>query len=315
MYDKLKLWLNSEDIEGGLSFVASLLSNATEQIDRQTGETKVFGALEGLKVSIFGSGVSIIGSLSKYFYPNSIYPLNRATSKEALEKLSDTLHFNIGIAKVTGLEFGTVLLLTQPIAEYLKLMGQMPYPLHRCQFEPKTLYYRTGNKQQPLVYAYYDKVAEAKADGLKVPVGLEGQNLLKYEIRLNGRLPKQLNVPEVKASTLTEKGFYRRMVQRWGNDYFKVTKRMQNKTNGIEKIETVSDACNVFVARLIATADNDVIYNFIDELKGNKTFKYRTDYCRLKHKLEQLASKASVEQTDELVKELDNAIKNAVAYY
>lgn len=314
MYDKLKLWIDRTDIEGAFSSIPDYLTKATEQTDRQTGETKVFGSLEGLKVSVYCSGVSVIGSLSKYYYPNNIYPLDRHTTKEALVKLSDGLHADVTKANVTGIEFGTVLLLSHSVPEYLQRLGEMPYPLHRYHFEPETLYYRTKSKQQPVTYAFYDKIAEAKQDGLQIPVGFEGQNLLKYEIRLNRRLPKQLNVPEVKASTLYEKSFYKMLMQRWQHDYFSIKKQQQIKTDVMDKIQTVTDAYNVFVARLMAASNKDAVAGFIEELKENKVFKNRSDYNRLKNKLQEVASKAGLMVSDELIKELDDAIKNTGAY-
>lgn len=314
MYDKLKLWIDRTDIGGAFSFIPDYLTKATEQTDRQTGETKVFGCLEGLKVSVFCSGVSVIGSLSKYYYPNNIYPLDRHTAKEAIAKLSDALHADVSKANVTGLEFGTVLLLSHSVTEYLQRLGEMPYPLHRYHFEPETLYYRTNNKQQPVTYAFYDKIKEAKQDGLQIPVGFEGQNLLKYEIRLNRRLPKQLNVPEVKASTLYNRAFYKMLMQRWQDDYFSIKKQQQVKTDVMDKIQTVTDAYNVFVARLMAASNKDAVAGYIEELKENKVFKNRSDYNRLKNKIQEVASKAGLMVSDELIKELDDAIKNTGAY-
>lgn len=314
MYDKLKLWIDRTDIEGAFSSIPNYLTKATEQTDMQTGETKVYGSLEGLKVSVYCGGVSVIGSLSKYYYPNNIYPLDRHTTKEALEKLSDNLHADVSKANVTGLEFGTVLLLSHSVPEYLQRLGEMPYPLHRYHFEPETLYYKRKNKQQPVTYAFYDKIAEAKHNGLQIPVGLEGQNLLKYEIRLNRRLPKQLNVPEVKASTLYDKSFYRMLMQRWQQGYFSIKKQQQIKTDVMDKIQTVTDAYNVFVARLLAASNKDAVAGFLEELKENKVFKNRSDYNRLKNKIQEVSSKAGLMASDELIKELDDAVKNTGAY-
>lgn len=67
MYDKLKLWAARTRATPGIT---KFLDNAKDQIDHATGEVITFGSLEGLKVSIFTGGISIIGSLSKYLYPN-----------------------------------------------------------------------------------------------------------------------------------------------------------------------------------------------------------------------------------------------------
>ena len=170
MYDKVKLWINREDMAGDFSVIPNLLTKATEQTDRETGEFKIFGSLDTLKVSVFCSGISIIGSLSKYYYPNSIYPLDRQTTKQAITKLSDALQCDMTKANVTGLEFGTVLLLSHPVHEYFAHLGAMPYPFKRYHFEPGTLYYRTGSKEQPVTYAFYDKILEAKKSVLSIPM-------------------------------------------------------------------------------------------------------------------------------------------------
>ena len=227
MYDKLKLWAaRTRDTPD----ITKFLDRAKEQIDHDTGEITTFGSLEGLKISIFTGGISIIGSLSKYLYPNNIYPLDRHSTAEAVEKLSDNLHLNISDAKVTGLEFGTQFVMRHKPEDYLRRLGDMPR-LQRYHFDVGTLYYKPRGRQKPKVYAFYDKKADAAAKGMVLPVGFEDANLLKYEMRLNGRLPQQIGVPEVTASTLSESGFYRLMVKRYQDSYFAISKLNQVKTD------------------------------------------------------------------------------------
>ena len=313
MYDKVKLWLDRSSVSGEFSTIADNLSKAVEQTDRQTGETKVFGSLEGLKVSIYANGISIIGSLPKYLYASNVYPLDRHTTKEALTKMSDTLHTDVSRADVTGLEFGTVLLLSHRVESYLQRFGETP-KLQRVHFEDGTLYYRSKSRLQPKTLAFYDKVAECKHGGVEMPTGLEGQNLLKYELRLNRRLPKQLNVREVKAATLTDREFYKALMQRWQNAYFSISKQKQVKTDVMSEIKTVSDAFNVFVARLISQSDQSQSRGFLDELKEAGVFGDRKNYTRLKKKINEVATKADITISDELIKELDNEIRNCGAY-
>ena len=314
MYDKVKFWINREDMAGTFSAIPCLLTKATEQTDRETGEFKIFGSLDTLKVSVFCSGISIIGSLSKYYYPNTVYPLDRCTTKQAIDKLADALHFDMRKANVTGLEFGTVLLLSHPVSEYLGRLGAMPYPFHRYHFDPCTLYYRTRSREQPVTYAFYDKILEARKSGLSIPAGFESQNLLKYEIRFNRRLPKQLNVSEVKASTLTDKDFYKMLLENWKESYFQIDRQKKIKTDIMCEVQTVSDAYNVFVARLLAGTNKSVVEDFLQELKGSKVFRNRSDYSRLKNKIRDVSNKAGLVVSDELVKELDDAVKNAAAF-
>ena len=314
MYDKVNFWVDRSDMSEVFSTIPNLLTRAKEQTDRDTGEIRVFGCLDGLKVSIFCGGVSVKGSLSKFYYPNTVYPLDRCTTKQAIDKLSDALHFDMSKANISGLEFGTVLLLSHPVSEYLGYLGTMPYPFKRYHFEPCTLYYRTGSKEQPVTYAFYDKILEAKKSGLSIPMGFEGQNLLKYEMRFNRRLPKQLNVSEVKASTLTDKAFYKMLLERWQKSYFNIDRQTKIKMDIMCEIQTVSNAYNVFVARLLAGTNKSVVEDFLQELKGSKVFRNRSDYNRLRNKIREVSNKAGLMESNELVRELDDAVKNAAAF-
>ena len=310
MYDKLKLWAaRTRDTPG----ITKFLDRAKEQIDHDTGEITTFGSLEGLKISIFTGGISIIGSLSKYLYPNNIYPLDRHSTAEAVEKLSDNLHLNISDAKVTGLEFGTQFVMRHKPEDYLRRLGDMPR-LQRYHFEVGTLYYKPKGKQQPKVFAFYDKKADAAVKGMILPDGFSDVNLLKYEMRYNQRLSQQLGVAEVTASTLSEKEFYRQMVRRYQDSYFSISKQKQVKTNVMNEIKTVSDAYDVLVARLISQSDQTQITAFLEELKEAKIFEDRKSYSRLKKKIQEVATKADISVSDELVRELDNEIKNIGAY-
>ena len=313
MYDKVKLWIDRAVVGEQFSTMVNYLDQAKEQTDLKTGEVKTFGSLEGLKVSIFIGGLSVVGSLPKYLYGSNVYPLDRHTTAQAIAKLSDALHLQADEASVTGVEFGTNFLMMHQVQDYLTKLGNMPR-LNRYHFEPSTLYYKGTSKLQPKTFVFYDKLADARAKGMDYPEALKGANLLKYEMRLNGRLPQQLGVPEVKASTLYQTPFYRMMVKRYQDSYFSITKLNQLKTNVMSEIKTVTDAFNVFVARLISQTDQTQIGGFLYELKEAGVFDDRKNYSRLKKKIQEVATKANITVSDELMRELDNEIRNCGAY-
>lgn len=313
MYDKVKLWIDRAIVGEQYPIIATYLDRAKQEVDLQTGEVKIFGCLDGLKVTIHIGGLSVVGSLAKYLHGSNIYPLDRHTTAQAIEKISDALHLQAENAKVTGLEFGTNYLMTHQVSNYLERLGDMPR-LGRYHFEPSTLYYKGTGKTQPKVIAFYDKMADAEAKGMEYPDNLIGANLLRYEMRINGRLSQQLKVPEVKASTLYQKPFYRMMVKRYQDSYFSISKMNQIKTDIMSEIKTVSDAFDVFVARLISQTDQTQIGGFLDELKGAGVFNDRKNYTRLKKKIQDVATKANITVSDELMRELDNEIRNCGAY-
>ena len=313
MYDKVKFWIDRAIIGEQYPAIVNYLDEAKEETDLHTGEVRTFGRLDGLKVTIFVGGLSIIGSLPKYLYNSNVYPLDRHSTCLAIEKLSDGLHIKADMAKITGMEFGTNFLMKHKVADYLARLGDMPR-LMRYNFEQSSLYFKGVGKEKPKVFAFYDKIADAKAKGMDYPDNLNGANMLRYEMRFERRLPKQLRVFNVTASTLYQPLFYKNMVKRYQDSYFSISKLKQLKTDAMSEIKTVSDAFEVFVARLISQTDRTQIGGFLDELKDAAVFSDRKSYTRLKKKIEDVSTKANITITDELIKELDDDIRNCSAY-
>lgn len=313
MYDKVKLWIDRAIVGEQYPSIADYLDNPKQETDLNTGEVKTFGYLEGLRVAVFVGGVSVVGSLSKYLYGSNIYPLDRHTTAEAVEKISDALHVGVNDAVVTGIEFGTNFLMRHNVKDYLSKLGDMPR-LQRYNFNPSTLYFKGAGKQHPKVFAFYDKIADAEAKGMAYPEDMAGANLLRYEMRLNGRLSKQARWQPVTASTLSDVAFCRRLLELYKDYYFSISKQTQLKLNVMSEIKSVSDAFNVFVARLIEQTDQNEIRGFLDELKEASVFDDKKYYSRLKKKIQEVASKGELTTTSELVKELDDEITNFCAY-
>lgn len=82
----------------------------------------------------------------------------------------------------------------------------------------------------------------------------------------------------------------------------------------MDEIKTVSDAFYVFVARLMTQSDLTQITDFLEELKDAKVFDDRKCYSRLKKKIQDVSTKAVLKISNELIKELDDDIKNIGAY-
>ena len=313
MYDKVKLWIDRAVIGGHFPIIAPVLGDAEEQTDLATGETRTFGSVGGLKVSIYTGGISIIGSLPKFIYGNNVCSFDRHSTQRAIEKLSDIFHINITDADVTGIEFGTNFPMKHKVTDYLSKLGEMPR-LSRYHFEPSTLYYKGRGKNTPKVFAFYDKLSEAEAKGMDYPSGVSGENLLRYEMRLTGRLKTQLGIADLQASTLYDRTFYRKLVRLYQNSYYSISKNVQLKDNAMSEIKTVSDAINTLMARLLSQTDKAQIVAFLDELRAAQVFNDSKYYTRLKNKINEIATKSDFVVTDELIRELDNDIKNCGAY-
>lgn len=82
----------------------------------------------------------------------------------------------------------------------------------------------------------------------------------------------------------------------------------------MSEIKTVTDAFKVFVARLVSQTGQSQIGGFLDELKDAGVFKDKKNYSRLKKKILEVATEANFTVSDELMKELDDEIRNCGAY-
>lgn len=316
MYDKIKFWIDRTTMAVAGTTpekTASFLEDTKEHVDLTTGEVKYYGRLEGLKVSVFRGGVSVVGSLPKYLNGNNVALLDRHGAREALKKMGEALHVCLDSAKITSLEFGATFTMQHPVEMYLDRLGEIS-KLIRYRSANSTLYYRHKGKEKPKELCFYDKGEEQRQKGVTLPMGLADANLLRYEIRYNGKLPRQIGCPKVEASTLTESDFYRLMVCKFQNFYFSIVKLNQVKTDVMAEIKTVTDAYDVFVARLISQGGQCLISDFVDELKAAQVFQDRKNYTRLKNKIQEISTKARITITDDLIKELDDEIQNVGAY-
>ena len=316
MYDKVKLWIDRCDVGDGFSHIASHLDEAKELTGLNTGEVSTYGRLQGLKVRMYVGGLSIVGSLPKFLYGGTnIYPLERETTAEAISKIEDALHLSLADAKVTSFEFGCCFLMRHPVWGYLDRLGTMPR-MQRCRYTKETLYYKHKGQQQPKTICIYDKIAEARTHQMEISPGLQDSNLLRYEIRFDGRLPQQLKWPIVIASTLHRKEFYKMVMSRYQDAYFSIKNPNKVRPDYMNEIKTVADAFDCFVGKLMNNAgqSQEQVSAFLDELKAAGVFADRKNYTRLKQRIERAATKARLTIADEMVKELDDDVKNSGAY-
>ena len=313
MYDKIVIWKSR--IGDEYPHLVTLLEDAKEQTDLQTGEIKTYGSLQGMKVGIYPTAIRIEGSIAKFLYDGgNLIPLNRHTTEEAVKKLSEALQINLEDARVSSLEFGANFVMRYKPSEYLKRMGELPRR-QRYTFNVDTLYYRRKGKEQPDTFCLYDKISDAKAKGMPIPQGFEDKNILRVELRLNGSLAKQMGVAEVAASTLYDRQFYAKIRNRFINTYFSITKINKLNTHFMSEIKTPKDAVDGFLGLMLSKAGQGMqeIDAYLEELKANQVFSERINYKRTRDALYKAASKAKLSSKDELVAELDDCFINLKA--
>ena len=304
MIDNIKLSLprcrDMPDISG-------YLDTGNENCSMKTGEVSVYGNVENIKVTQYFGGYSIQGSLPKFLYGNNVCQLTRKEVGLAIEKLSDRLHLPLDNADITKIEVGANICLAKQHTAYTRLFGDMPR-MQRVSMAD-SLYYKGSGKVHPRQYYFYDKVAEVKKSGGTMPQGLEAANMMRYEMRLNGRLPFQLSIPEFKGSTLQDREVYQELINRWLNGYLSINKLVNMEDEHLKKGMSVKEAQEVFIAQQIAKGGSSMIDEFIAKLKQNECFDNRLYYNRVKSNLQKLASKTKLSVDNGDIEELTAKVK------
>lgn len=304
MIDNIKLSLprcrDMPDISG-------YLDNGNENCSMKTGEVSVYGNVENIKVTQYFGGYSIQGSLPKFLYGNNVCQLTRKEVGLAIEKLSDRLHLPLDDADITKIEVGANICLAKQHTAYTRLLGDMPR-MQRVSMAD-SLYYQGSGKVPPRQYYFYDKVAEVRKSGGTMPQGLEAANMMRYEMRLKGRLPFQLSIPEFKGSTLQDRVVYQELINRWLNGYLSIHKLVNMEDEHLKKGMSVKEAQEVFIAQQIAKGGSSMIDEFIAKLKQNECFDNRLYYNRVKSNLQKLASKTKLSVDNGDIEELTAKVK------
>ncbi len=287
--------------------ISGYLDNGNENCSMKTGEVSVYGNVENIKVTQYFGGYSIQGSLPKFLYGNNVCQLTRKEVGLAIEKLSDRLHLPLDDADITKIEVGANICLAKQHTAYTRLLGDMPR-MQRVSMAD-SLYYQGSGKVHPRQYYFYDKVAEVRKSGGTMPQGLEAANMMRYEMRLKGRLPFQLSIPEFKGSTLQDRVVYQELINRWLNGYLSIHKLVNMEDEHLKKGMSVKEAQEVFIAQQIAKGGSSMIDEFIAKLKQNECFDNRLYYNRVKSNLQKLASKTKLSVDNGDIEELTAKVK------
>lgn len=312
MYDSINFWLDRSEAFN-FDDVANKLDSARETTDRTTGETWAVGNLSNLRATVSMAGVSIKGSLAKFYFPNNTYTLNRHQVKEAVEMLSDNLSLPMQKARITRLDVSTNFIMKRPTPQYFEMLGDCRY-YNRVQATGNTLYYHLRGMDCKRSMCFYDKAREMIKNKESLPDVYAGANLLRYESRWCTRLPQQFKEPHVLGVSLYDGKFYRKVIKYWADNYFSIQKKKRFKQNIMNEIKTVKDAVDYIAAFAIGRLPADELQQILEDLKVNQVFGNRIYYSRLKQHLKKLANNSKIMEANELVKELDLEVKNILAY-
>lgn len=308
MYDTINLWLPNDNASSfDLEKTLQNLSGITEH-SRNDGQFYFSGFLKNYKVNISGQGISLKGSLAKYFLPDNFHTLTRSDSARAFEMMADELLLPISQAKVNRIDFAQNFLMDFEPEAYYSFLGDCQY--YQRQPLSQSLYYSNTLRQK----LFYNKIAEGKAKGLSLPDVWNGQKVLRYEMRFTSRLPKQFNQSEITPSSLTDEKFYMAIFDKWLAEYEAINKLHSINFN-LSDMNSPKDFWKQINLMAVNMIGQDKIMQEIENLRHQKAFDKPEYYSRLKKEIKELCKTPEMTASSDLVAELDKKIRAAKTNY
>jgi len=310
MFDTLKLYLRQDSVRDVdlLAETPVYLENITEHCKNDNDEIYYSGSLNNLRISVSERGVSIKGSLAKYYLSDNMQTLRRQDTEQAIQKLSDDLHLPIKEAQVSRVDFAHNFIMNYEPKVYYPYLGESQYFDRFIQ--PESLYY--SNKSRTLLF--YDKPVEAKSKDYKIPEVWTAKNVLRYEIRYRRRLHKQFKEPEVKANKLYEEKFYIKLIDRYVSDFKSIHKNAKISLDS-ENMATVKDFWDQMALMKIKEIGQDGAVDLVEELRAKEVFDKPEYYSRLKKQIRDKSNKFQASDSTPLIEELEGKISALKRYY
>jgi hypothetical protein len=308
MFDTLKLYLRQDSVRDTdlLAEIPVFLEDLTAH--EKQDQIHYSGSLKNLRVYVSERGVSIQGSLSKFYLSDNMQTLRRQDTEQAIQKLSDDLHLPIKEAQVSRVDFAHNFIMQYEPNVYYPYLGESQY--FKRYIQPESLYYKNGSRTK----LFYDKPAEAKSKGYKIPEVWTSKNVLRYEIRYQKRLTKQFKEPVIKAGTLFNEKFYIELVKRYVSDFKSIHKHSEISLDTVN-MKTPKDFWDQMALLMINRIGQAGAVDLVEELRAKQVFEKPEYYSRLKKEIRDKSKKFSASDSTPLIQELESKVSSLKRFY
>lgn len=308
MFDTLKLYVRQDSVRD-----VDLLAEIPVYLDNVTAHEKAdqiyfSGTKENLRIYVSDRGVSIQGSLAKYYLSDNMQTLRRQDTEQAIQKLTDELHLPINEAQVSRIDFAHNFIMQYEPKTYYQYLGESQY--FKRYIQPESLYYKNGSRTK----LFYDKVSEARSGANEIPEIWTSKHVLRYEIRYKRRLHKQFKVPEVKAGTLYQEPFYIKLTDKYVSD-FKSIHKLAEINLDTDNMNTPKDFWDQMALLSIKRIGQHGAVDLVEELRAKGVFDKPEYYSRLKKEIRDKCKKFSASDSTPLIEELDSKISALKRHY
>ena len=253
MIDTLNMMIGSKLMSGTSPLsIDKYISMDKTGIYVRKGTPYIVGHINNYRVYADDNGIRLSGSIAKLSKGENVSTPTHKDIDNGLQLLSDTLHLDVGMATVLRIDIACTFGMSNPVASYLNLLTSMP-GYERASIGNNSLYFYSPNRK---LY-FYDKRAELYSRGERIPrTWLNIPNLLRYEMRFNWTVGKQIVQDTLKASSLRERQPMVRLARLWAQGYQHIAKKQDDP---FLKIITPKDAINVMLIDLLRNAPDNLI--------------------------------------------------------
>lgn len=310
MYDTVNLYYDRFSTDDWQT-TAKAIEDANSVADVGTGEVTTHGHSRNLRVKMSESGIYIVGSLAKWHFPYEPITLNRHQAQDAITALSDVFHVDMGRARVQRLDGSKDFIMRHPPQRYYELLASRPR-YNRVQGTANTLYFNQNVAKPIQRQCFYDKRREVESRKGDVPQVYQDTNLLRYELRLTGRIKQQMKWDEVTAATLYDRKFYNAFVKLWADSYYSIEKRRTVDVGNIPHDLNTQDIVKILCAYGLQYLTPDIQQSILLAIKDK--VKDRHYIPRAIAKVKDIRQTAKISDTGDLIRELDADVRNVVIY-
>jgi len=163
------------------------------------------------------------GSLPKFYFGNNLIHLNKNTTLEAIQMLSDNLNVDMSKAILTRVDVGVNLEVDYSVHQYISCLVAFPR-LEMMRFKDSVTFF-TKSDYKSLIF--YDKLKEIKAKDKETYNSLPDyldKNILRYELQLKKSLKRRLGLDKVLLKDLYCDTVQNKLLSLWLKSYHKVEK-------------------------------------------------------------------------------------------
>lgn len=303
MYDNISIFLETRE-----EVSQKYLGNWQEKTKLHSFEPYFVGDLKNLLVCQFKNGISVRGSLSKYYYGDNLRTLTLDHTECAIDKLCLQLDVSFYDAIVYKMEFGTNFILNHPVGNYLILLNEYKKS-KKTTFGNESIYFKSSKKD----LVFYNKTKEMNKKKIIIPVEYKDLNnrIMRYEIRLNKRINEQF-MKTVKLYHLYDEDFFFQVLTIWKDSYFAISKLKVMKNN----LTSYVNYKNYMISLALSNIQGKGLEYILKDIDLNRHFfKSTQEASRTKANIRKLVNKNEYSLENDLIKELDEKVLKVLSIY